>query len=384
LWRFPGAKRIGALLFLIACGQGIAIIAQARSVALAISGLWSGEGLSTQARWIVLFLFAFLLRHALTWLRSKLLESYITATGKTLHRRLLEKVFSLGPNFVQKQGTGNLVTMTMEGIHRIENYLSLFGSKTVGVLVIPFLVLAYSLYLDSRSALIMFLVLPIVIAFMILLGQFARARATKQYRSYRVLANHFVDSLRGLETLKLLGLSANYAKTVGAVSNNYRRATMGTLTIAFMSGFALDFFSTLSIAIIALFLGLRLLEGAMLLAPALTMLVLAPEYFMPIREFGGDYHATLEGKKALEAVESVLSTPEMPDDPAGREIAPWSESASIALCNIAVEGSSPPTLESTAKRLETLSFSWQGYGKIGIIGASGAGKSTLIELLGGF
>ena len=326
---------------------------------------------------------AFLLRHALAWWRSKLLEGYIAATGKALRRRLLDKIFALGPSFAQKQGTGNLVTMTMEGIRRIENYLSLFGSKTVNVLVIPLMVLIYSLYLDSRSALTMFLVLPIVITFMVLLGQVARARATKQYRSYRTLANHFVDSLRGLETLKLLGLSANYAKTVGAVSDNYRRATMGTLTVAFMSGFALDFFSTISIAIIALFLGLRLLNGTLLLAPALTMLILAPEYFLPIREFGGDYHATLEGKKALEAVETVLSQPEIPADLNGQEIALWSESARITLTDISVGSDSPSDL-SAASRLEKLSFSWQGHGKIGIIGASGAGKSTMIELLGGF
>jgi ATP-binding cassette subfamily C protein CydD len=274
--------------------------------------------------------------------------------------------------------------MNLEGIRRVENYLSLFGSKVISILVIPPMLLIYALFLDWKSALTMFLVMPVIIAFMILLGQVARSRATQRYQSYRTLANHFVDSLRGLETLKLLGLSAVYAKTVGAMSENYRKATMSTLTIAFMSSFALDFFSTLSVAIIALFLGLRLMDGTLLLAPALTMLILAPEYFAPIREFGGDYHATLDGKKALEDIQTVLELPEPTACPAGQQIMPWTESGHLVITDVVVGENPTDSTENTANRLESFSFSWRGLGKIGIIGASGAGKSTLIELLGGF
>jgi len=364
--------------------QGAAVVGQAYSLALAVSGCWSGEGLSAQIGPIALFLLSFLLRHALIWWRGKILEHYAVATGKTLRRRLLNKIFALGPGFVQKRGTGNLVTLNMEGIPRVENYLSLFGSKLISILVIPPMILIYAIYLDWKSALTMFLVLPVIIAFMVLLGQVARSRATKRYQSYRTLANHFVDSLRGLETLKLLGLSVGYAKTVGATSESYRRATMGTLTVAFMSSFALDFFSTLSVAIIALFLGLRLMDGTILLAPALTMLILAPEYFAPIREFGGDYHATLDGKKALDDIQTVLNSPAVAECPDGAQITPWTESSRLVINSVTVQGNQEAGTERANNRLESLSLSWQGWGKIGIIGASGAGKSTLIELLGGF
>ena len=333
---------------------------------------------------IALFLLAFLLRHALVWWRGKILERFANNTGKVLRQQLLSKIFALGPDFVQKRGTGNLVTLNMEGVPRAENYLSLFGSKLISILIIPPIILFYAIYLDWKSALTMFLVLPVIIAFMVLLGQVARSRATKRYQSYRTLANHFVDSLRGLETLKLLGLSVGYAKTVGATSESYRRATMGTLTIAFVSSFALDFFSTLSVAIIALFLGLRLMDGTMLLAPALTMLILAPEYFAPIREFGGDYHATLDGKKALDDIQAVLSLPVVAECPDGELITPWTESSRLVICNVTVKGNPYAETENANHRLESFALSWQGWGKIGIIGASGAGKSTLIELIGGF
>jgi len=330
------------------------------------------------------FLLAFALRHALVWCRAKVLESYAATISKTLRHRLLDKIFALGPSYVQRRGTGNLITMNLEGVRRIENYLSLFSSKMINILVIPPMILIYAILLDWKSALTMLLVLPIIVAFMVLLGQVARSRATKRYQSYRILANHFVDSLRGLETLKLLGLSAKYSKTVGTVSESYRKATMSTLSVAFMSSFAMDFFSTLSVAIIALFLGLRLLDGTLLLAPALTMLILSPEYFAPIREFGGDYHATLDGKKALDDVQSVLDTVASVELINEQQILPLSEETIFSVTDVTVCEESTANAENQNIRLDRISFSWQGWGKIGIIGASGAGKSTLIELLGGF
>lgn len=371
-------------MLLLAFLQGIAVIVQAYSLALAISGCWSGERVSVLLAPVSFFLSAFLLRHVLIWWRGRILEGYSGTAGKNLRRRLLRKMFVLGPGFVQKRGTGNLVTMHMEGIRRIENYISLFGSKTISILIIPPMIFIYALFLDWKSAITMFLALPVIVAFMLLLGQVARSRASKRYQSYRILNNHFVDSLRGLETLKLLGLSTSYAKTIGQMSENYRKATMGTLTVAFMSGFALDFFATLSVAVIALFLGLRLLDGTLLLAPALTMLILTPEYFAPIRDFGGDYHATLDGKKALDDIQAVLGMPVLSDSLTEQHIAHWTDSARLVITDVTVGEARLDDVESAPHRLEKLSFSHKGWGKIGVIGASGAGKSTLIELLGGF
>lgn len=379
LGRLPGIKKISLKLFFLACGQGLAIIAQGSFLALAIAGLWAGEGLSAQNARMVFFLSAVLLRAALSWRREKLLADYAEKVTGDLRRDLLAKVFTLGPGFVQKQGTGNVVTMVLEGIRQVENYLMLFLPKAAGVLIVPLVILVYVGYWDRTSALIMFLTLPVIFLFMALLGQAARIRADKQYHRYRRLANHFVDSLRGLETLKLLGLSRRHGQTVERVSEDYRRAAMGTLSMGMASGFALDFFATLSVAVIALFLGLRLLEGTMLLSASLLVLFLAPEFFLPIREFAGDYHATLDGKKALGAIRIILDMPEMRETGTGKEIGQWDTDSCLKVSMLSVDG-----VSSEIKRLEDISFSWRGYGKIGVIGSSGAGKSTLTEVLSGF
>ena len=127
------------------------------------------------------------------------------------------------------------------------------------------------------------------------------------------MSNHFIDSLRGLKTLQLMGISREYANNVYEVSEDYRKQTMGVLRIAMLSTFALDFFTTLSIAVVAVFLGIKLMDGTIPLYPAMVALILAPEYFMPIRDFGTDYHATLNGKNAMTAIWKVIDQP-LPTD----------------------------------------------------------------------
>jgi len=283
-----------------------------------------------------------------------------------------------------KEGTGNMVTLNLEGIRRIEHYFALIGSKLVNLFIIPTVIIIFCVVIDWKSALTMFLALPVIITFMILLGRVAKARATACYHYYRRLSNHFVDTLRGLETLKLLGLSKNYAHTVDRVSENYRNATMSTLRIAFVSGFSLDFFATLSIAAIALFLGIRLIDGTLSLAPALTVLILAPEYFAPIREYSGDYHATLDGKKALDEVERILNTIQPSGNTNSQKYATFNQNSTIMLNNISVASGQYQNNTDCHNLLDNISFSWCGFGKIAVIGDSGAGKSSLIELLGGF
>src|SRR5699024_5046330 len=129
---------------------------------------------------------------------------------------------------------------------------------------------------------------PIVIIFMILLGLAAQKMADKQYATYRILANHFTDSLKGLETLKYLGKSIAHARNINQRVDQYRRATNRTLRIAFLSSFALDFFSSLSIAFVAVALGYRLIDGSISLMSPLTILLLAPEYLLPTKQVGSD------------------------------------------------------------------------------------------------
>ena len=380
LFSLSGMKQIIVKLAGISFLQAFMIIFQARYLAISITGLWNGEGLKAQLFSMLLFVFAFVGRHFLTLLREKILDEFSYKKSKELREKLLNQVFLLGPNLVQKSGTGNVVTMALEGIKQFGEYITLFLSKMMNMMIIPWVVLIYIVTLDLTSGITMVLVFPIIIIFMILLGFAAQGKADHQYSAYKVLSNHFVDSLQGLETLKLLGLSKTYSKTIHRVSESYRKATMSTLAVGILSTFALDFFTTLSIAIIALFLGLRLLDGGMLLLPALTVLILAPEYFLPVREFSNDYHATLDGKNAMQSIFSILEM-EVPQetDKLSEKNAIWDETSELTIQNLSIQ------YEKDGKRaLSNVSLDWKGYGKIGVIGMSGSGKSTFINTIGGF
>ena len=359
--------------------QALLIIGQAYFLSSAISELWNGESVSSQIKPMSIFFICFLLRQVLNFFRDRFLDTYAYEQAKIVRQQLLDKVFRLGPNFVQKEGTGNMVTMAIEGVSQIENYLTLILPKITNMMVIPWVILLFVFTQDVRSGVILLLVFPIIILFMIILGYAARAKADRQYEGYQLLSNHFLDSLRGLETLNFLGLSKKYEKNVYGISEDYRKATMSTLKIAILSTFALDFFTTLSVAIVAVFLGFKLMNGEMLLFPALTALVLAPDFFLPLRDFSSDYHATLDGGNTLKSIFSILDKKEF-EEVEEVSVGKWSDSDQVTLTDLSLK------YDETSERhtLEDINFSWQGYGKIGVVGLSGSGKSTLIKTLGGF
>ncbi|MDP4107457.1 MAG: thiol reductant ABC exporter subunit CydD, partial [Bacillota bacterium] len=264
-----------------------------------------------------------------------------------------------------------------EGIIKFRRYLELFLPKLISTSIIPALVCLFIFFENIRSAIILIIASPILIVFMIILGLAAREKADRQYESYQMLSNHFVDSLRGLETLKYLGLSRQHIEKIQYVSEEYRKSVMSTLRIAFLSTFALDFFTMLSIATVAVFLGLGLINGTMDLKPALIILILAPEYFLPIREVGADYHATLDGKEAGKKIQEILaieSAKQVQDS-----VPVWRPTSIFTVKDMSYRFE-----ENGSNGLENINFTVSGTKKVGIIGASGAGKSTLIDLLSGF
>ncbi|WP_430310688.1 thiol reductant ABC exporter subunit CydD [Rummeliibacillus pycnus] len=377
LFKLSGIKETFVFLSVMAVLQGTFTILQAIYLATTITNLFHKEQLADQLLPMSLFFVCFVAKHIVIYFREKYMTCFSMKTGSNIRKKLTAKLFNLGPNITATEGTGNMVTMALEGISNVEQYLKLFLPKIMNMFVIPVMIFIYSLTIDIRSALILLLVLPILIFFLILLGIAARAKADKQYESYQVLSNHFVDSLRGLQTLRFLGLSKKYDRNIRNVSEQYRKATMGTLAVAFLSTFALEFFTSISIAIVALFLGLGLIKGSLLLLPSLIILILAPEYFAPIRDFGSDYHATLDGKNAFTAISSIMAQPSFKQDTTA--ISTWNDQSTISIKNMTVqhEGSNTPSLNQ-------VSFDLKGYQKVGIIGASGSGKSTLIHALSGF
>ncbi|MDO0918741.1 MULTISPECIES: thiol reductant ABC exporter subunit CydD [unclassified Enterococcus] len=375
IMKLPGMKQLLGLLAGLSFLQALFIIGQAYGLARAITGLWEGRPLEEQWGWILLFFCSFIARQAVIYFRSKRLDDYSYQQAADLRDQLLEKLFRVGPQIAQQQGTGNVTTMVLEGINQVENYLKLIIAKIMNMSIIPWVILALVFYLDWESGLVLLLVFPLIIIFMIILGYAAQSKAEKQYRTFQLLSNHFIDSLRGIDTLKLFGVSKKYGKSIFASSERFRKATMASLKVGILSTFALDFFTTLSIAVVAVLLGLRLINEGILLFPALTILILAPEYFLPIRDFSSDYHATLDGKNAMTAVTEILHQPEA-QVPAVT-VPRWQEDAQLTIDQLAF------SYEEKAA-LTDINLNVTGFKKIGIIGLSGSGKSTLINTLSGF
>lgn len=373
LFKLPGAGAILRRLVGIKLLQAAFIISQAACLAMTLFVLWQGKGIN----WLFLsgFITSYVLRQLLNWLEKRILAAYADQIGVSLRHQLLAKFYEMGPALVNETGTGSTVTMALDGISEVNQYVKLTFDKTMGMFIVPFVILIAMGFFDWRSALILLLSYPLIILFMIILGKAAKAKAEQQYGSFQHLSNNFIDSLRGIDTLKYLGLSKRYSKSIFNASEHFRRQTMAVLKVAMLSSFALDFFTTLSIAIVAVYLGFDLLNGKMLLLNALLVLILAPEYYLPIRRFASDFHATLNGKNAFHNILDVLNQPQQPMSSV--ELHAWQPDDVMEINDLSFaypKGAS----------IAPLSLKLKGYQRVGIIGMSGAGKTTLIDLLSGF
>lgn len=377
LLKYQGIKPILAMLAVLTLIQGAAIIAMAKYLATAITTLFHGDPWGDALFDLGLFAGAYLVRHFLNVWKRKIVYDYAAKTGTAMREALLSKLFLLGPRFTSAEGTGKVVTMVMEGVADFRRYLELFLPKLMNMSIIPAMILIYVFMEDTTSGVILILTLPILILFLIMIGLATKAQADRQFETHRVLSNHFVDSLKGLETLKYLGISRSHEGNIAKVSEDYRKATMGTLRMAFLSSFALDFFTMLSVATVAVFLGLGLIESTMILQPALAILILAPEYFLPVREVGSDYHATLDGQEAGRVIQEIIDK-DMTEVATG-QVLDFDANTSFTLENVTVQHQ-PDSKAS----LDAANFTVTGFEKIGIIGATGAGKSTMIDVLSGF
>ncbi|PEJ35671.1 thiol reductant ABC exporter subunit CydD [Bacillus wiedmannii] len=376
---YPGSRVLYVVLTIISILEAVSIIAQTVFLARAITFLFQGETVQSVLNETVYFGITFAVRHMLVRISQILVERFAEKTGSLLRKQLIEAYFTLGPRYVQTAGTGHLVTLSIEGIEKFKTYIELTIPKMIRSSIVPGLIVLYVFTLDIESGIILVVTIPIVIIFMILLGLAAQKMADSQYESYRVLSNHFVDTLKGLETLKYLGKSKQHEGKIEKVSKRYRKATMRTLRVAFLSSFALDFFTSLSIAFVAVGLGIRLIDGTIVLLPALTILILSPEYFLPIKQVGANYHATLDGQLAMGQIEEILQQQKEIGKKESNVGLIWNSASNLKLQDVKVKND-----ESEKAILEGIDFTWEGIGAIGVIGESGAGKSTLIDVLAGF
>jgi ATP-binding cassette subfamily C protein CydD len=369
-----------------AVGVGVAtgalIIVQASLLADMLTRAFLGEATLATLRAPLIGLACVLVARAfLSWAGERAAYRASAAVKSQLRHRLVEHAVRLGPQRLaehsEASGTGSLAVLATRGLDALDGYFARYLPQLVLAVLVPLAVGIRVLVADLESAIVLAVTLPLIPIFMILVGMTTQRRMDKQWRTLTRLGHHFLDVVQGLPTLRVFGRTKAQVENLRRVGEDLRRTTMGTLRLAFLSSLVLELLATLSVAVVAVSIGLRLVDGKLTLHTALLVLLLAPEAYLPLRAVGTHYHASTEGISAANHVFTVLEI----DPPAfgGAQPVPDLSRSTIRVEGLAVSypgrngaGLPPTNLELTPGRI------------VAVTGPSGSGKSTLIAALLGF
>ena len=256
-----------------------------------------------------IMLFVIAGRALLTWLNEVWANVVAVRVKTDLRERLFAHIQKLGPAYTRAERTGELTTAAVEGIEALDAYFSQYLPQLVITALVPLSILLFVFPIDLLSGIVLLITGPLIPFFMVLIGKGAEAVTKRQYATLSRLSAHFLDSLQGLTTLKIFGQSKPHAKNIEKVSEQFRDTTMQVLRITFLSALALELLTTISTAVIAVEIGLRLLYSKMDFLQALFILVLAPEFYLPLRMLGLRFHAGMDGTAAARRIYEILDMP---------------------------------------------------------------------------
>ncbi|AEW95557.1 MULTISPECIES: thiol reductant ABC exporter subunit CydD [Streptomycetaceae] len=378
LLRYARSTRVflAATVALGLAGAGL-VVAQAMLIAGIVVGAFQHHaGLDRLAGDVARLAAVAAGRAVVGWL-TELAAHRTSATVKSeLRRRLLDHATALGPGWADARRTGELTTLALRGVDALDDYFARYLPQLGLAVVVPAAVLARIATADWESALIIVVTLPLIPVFMALIGWYTEARTKRQWRLLARLSGHFLDVVSGLPTLKVFGRAKAQAAAIRRITDDYRRATLSTLRVAFLSSFALELLATISVALVAVGVGFRLVGGELDLYTGLLVLVLAPEAYLPLRQVGAQYHAAAEGLAAADEVFAVLETPLR--EP-GRQAVP-----DVRRAELSVERLSVTHPGRAVASLPETTFTVGAGETVAVTGPSGAGKTTLLGVLLGF
>ena len=373
LRRARGARRALALDVVIGLLSTLVLLAQVTLLATVIAGAFGGEPLNALAGRLAVLAALALARGALAGASEAIGRWAAVGVMSELRRELVERRLRDTPVAADGAEAGEVATAAVQGVDALEVYFARYLPQLVLAVLVPVAVLLWAAAVDLTSALIMLVTLPVVPLFMWLIGRYTETRTRARWRALARLSNHFLDVMRGLTTLRAFNRGVAQAERIAAVSEEYRRTTMQTLRVAFLSGAVLDLAATLATALVAVTLGLRLVDGSLTLRAALTVLLLTPELYVPIRALALQFHASADG---LAAAERILELSEAPPATAtGVAAAPanWRR-LRLEQVSVAYPGRPGPALDEVDLEI--------GPGEIvALVGPSGAGKTTVASLL---
>ncbi len=384
----------GGLAPAVACGAlaGVAVVAQAALLSRAVDAAFlRGAALAALAPALLALAVVAIARAGLLWLQEVLAQRYSGRVRVALRDRLARRLLALGPRFASGERTGELANTLVGGVEALDAYLAQYLPQAALSAIVPALVLAAVAWSDPLSALVLLVTFPLVPLFMWLIGSAAEARTRRQWTTLARLAARFHDALSGLATLRAFGRAGDEARVLEQVCERHRAVTMEVLRLAMVSALALEALATLGTAVVAVQVGLRLLYGWLEFAPALFVLVLAPEFYRPLRALGASFHAGMAGREAATRMAGILEAEGPLAAPAVLEEGCAAETSSPAV------RPSPGTEARRAPRLvfEDVGFSYGGAPAalegfsleipagetVALVGPTGAGKTTAARLL---
>jgi ATP-binding cassette, subfamily C, bacterial CydD len=380
LLRYSAAARrylaVTVLLGLAATGL---ILLQAGLLAHVLAAAATGTGVTVLAGALAALAIVLLARAAASYGGEVAALRAAAAVKSQLRRRLTGHVLKLGPSWLIGHRSGEVTTLATRGLDGLDPYFARYLPQLVLACVVPFAVLVRVSVADWLSGLIIGVTLPLIPVFAILVGLHTRTLTQRQWGLLARLGGHFLDVVEGLPTLKLFGRGKPQAEVIGQVTGDYRKATMATLRVAFLSAFVLEITAALATALVAVEVGLRLLAGHLSYQTALLVLLLTPEAYLPLRAVGAQFHASTEGAAAASDVFEILDTP-VPG-PATR-LAPHPVSlVSLRTDTITLSGVGLAYPGRGRDALAGVTMTIRPGEAITLTGPSGAGKSSLLALL---
>ena len=362
---------------LASLGAAAAILWQTWSVAVIVDGIFMGsaprEALTAS---FLTALVALALRITLDCAEEMCSLRLATRIKMDLRARLVEKLAQLSPVQLETLQAGKLLNLLYDGIDTLENYFSGYLPQLFKAVFIPVLFLIVIFPRDPLSAVVMLVTLPLIPVFMILIGKWTQRESVRQWVLLTRFAAFLQDVLAGLVTLKSLGRSRQQGEKIGEISEAYRKATFSVQKWAFISSLALELVATISIAMVAVGLGLRLCNGTLTFLIGFYILLLAPEYYQPMRTLGQYFHSGINAQEAAKSIYAFLETEPWP--------MPDGDYAEEKVTSIRFEHVSYRYPDAAEDAVHDVSLTLSAGQSLAFVGDSGSGKTTLMMLAMGF
>jgi thiol reductant ABC exporter CydD subunit len=353
----------------------VLVLAQATLLARIVARAFDGASLGALRPELVALACAFAARGALAWAMEVAGRRAASDVLSELRLALLERRLAAQPTAADGAEAGEIAAAAVHGLPALEAYFARYLPQVVLATIAPLAVLAWVVVIDVESALVMAVTLPLVPVFMWLIGRATEQRTRERWEALSRLASHFLDVVRGLPTLRAFNRGEAQADRIADVGERYRRTTMGTLRLGFLSGSVLELAATLGVALVAVTIGVRMVDGGLGLQAGLTVLVLAPELYLPLRRLGAEFHASADGLAVAERMLALLDAAPAAVG-AGRQAPPSPAVAPVRFEAVRFAYPSRP-----GAVLDGFDLDLMPGETVALVGESGAGKSTAAALL---